>query len=228
MVQTMIRMMGCVGLAMLLFCTNALAQTVEDAAALRWEAGIEAIRLDLGYKWWGQARYMNLVQPMSGIYVRRYFDRLGFRVGTQFAKHFDAGPRGVCYDCGQVETHGYSLGMYSGVSYQLTKRVGWLHAIGDLSWQMYRGKGEYQNYAWGWTHQFIDYRTQEVMLRIGLNLRVPVTKHLFIGSEMLLCNGVRAVRDQREDLVEGGTSIHRFVFAPIFEPLTNLMLGVKL
>lgn len=204
------------------------AQDLETEKARLWEIGVEPLRIDLDFGRWGVSRYMNLVQPMPGFYVRRYFDRVGFRVGTQIGKHYIEDLGRNCNDCGQSKIRGMSFGLYSGVSYQLTQKVAWLHAIGDLSWQMYRGKGESRNWAWGPQHDLHDLRTQEVMLRIGLNLRVPVTQHFFIGTEMTLGTGVRGITNHREDLVEGGSTTISSFRPSFFEPLACVMIGMRL
>lgn len=206
----------------------ASAQALQPAKLHPWEIGLEPIRFDLSYRHWGYGRYMNILQPLPGFYVRRYFDRIGVRLGVQAGNHRNDGRGTLCDDCGTMQVSGRSLGLYAGYSYQISKKLSWLQCIADMSWQIYRGRGVYSNHAWGPDHMFSAYKVDEFILRVGLNPRFPITKRLSIGTELTIGKGFRMIRDRWRDLAEGTSGSYWTPQSTGFEPMGNIMIAVRL
>ncbi|MFN8394107.1 MAG: hypothetical protein U0176_05470 [Bacteroidia bacterium] len=228
MTPTSLRLTTCLLLLGLLGCfASAQAQINFDTEHRAWEVGLEPVRLYSSFWISGHMPYVDRTDPLAGFYVRRYFDRVGLRFGTQFGKFDLDSTRLDCFDCGTYEAHGYNFGLYTGASYRLLKRFDWLHLVSDFSWQMYRGQTEQYNNAWGRHHFLNDYAIHEVMLRTGMNLRVPVLKHLFFGTELTSSQGLRIGKDHWNDTVTGKSESSSWAGLYAFEFIGSLMAGVK-
>lgn len=201
--------------------------STEPPQPRKWEVGVEGLRLDLGYRRWTNTRYMNTVQPMPGLYLRRYLGQWGLRVGAQWGRHYNENDPSNCSDCGYQEIRGTSLGLYAGGSYRVLPRQEWLHAVADISWQMFLGQGEYINFAWGHQHGLQDFHFQEAMLRLGVNLRLPIGEHLSLGTEWTIGSGIRSLSVGTEFITEQNESHYHKVGTPLLEPAGNLILAVR-
>lgn len=227
------RITVCVALLLLWIATHvpAFGQSTmlnsETPPPRKWELGVEGLRLDAGFPWLGTISHLSPVQPLAGFYLRRYMDRIGLRLGVQFANKSTDPTKIDCNDCGTENSWGTSMGMYTGASYLLAPRKAWLHAIGDLSWNSYVGNLEHWNRAWGHNHFKSHFLIHDLMVRLGLNFRFPITQHLSVGSEWTLGNGLRFHREDREDFVKHQSQRIQKISSMTFIPAGNLVLAVR-
>ena len=204
------------------------AQQESPAKLSNWEFGLETVRLDFNKARVLNARYTDRVQALAGVYARKFFRRTGFRFGLQMGRHHHSTLAGMVVNSLYVESNsGFTAGIYAGGHVQILPRRSWLLGIADLSLQHFQGYSEffmeveplYRKYVSG---------MDEITLRLGLSARLPIGKHLTIGTEWTMANGLRNQWLDSVYDIPNEPSRSSYMSLITLEPMGNLMVAIRL